>query len=83
MGWHVAPDGLRDILLELNQTYSPPEIVISENGAAYPDTVDEDGRVRDLDRLSYLARHVAAVADALRAGVPLTRLLRLVAAGQL
>jgi beta-glucosidase len=46
--------------------------VVTENGAAYPDTVDPDGRVRDVDRLDYLARHVAAAADALRAGVPLT-----------
>ena len=72
MGWHVAPDGLRDVLLELNRTYAPPEIVVTENGAAYPDTVDQDGRVRDVGRLDYLARHVAAASEALRAGVPLT-----------
>jgi beta-glucosidase len=72
MGWQVAADGLRDTLLELNAAYSPREIVVTENGAAYPDTVDQDGRVRDQDRLAYLARHVAAAADALRAGVPLT-----------
>ena len=50
----------------------PREIVVSENGAAYPDTVEEGSRVRDQDRQAYLARHVAAAADALRAGVPLT-----------
>jgi beta-glucosidase len=72
MGWHVASDGLRDVLLELDQTYGPREIVVSENGAAYPDTVEDGSRVRDQDRLTYLARHVAAAADALRAGVPLT-----------
>jgi beta-glucosidase len=72
MGWHVAPDGLRDVLVDLNQTYAPREIVVTENGAAYPDTVNQDGRVRDVDRRDYLARHVAAASDALRAGVPLT-----------
>jgi beta-glucosidase len=72
MGWHVASDGLRDVLLELNRTYAPREIVITENGAAYPDTADDDGRVRDADRIDYLARHLAAAADALHAGVPLT-----------
>ena len=46
--------------------------MITENGAAYPDTVDPDGRVRDVDRCEYLARHVAAVGEALAAGVPLT-----------
>jgi beta-glucosidase len=46
--------------------------VVTENGAAYPDTVDQDGRVRDEARSAYLARHVAAASDALGAGVPLT-----------
>ncbi len=72
MGWEVAPDGLRDVLLALHREYAPREIVISENGAAYPDTVDADGRVRDEPRVRYLARHVAAAAEALEAGVPLT-----------
>jgi beta-glucosidase len=72
MDWHVAPDGLRDTLIELNRTYSPREIVITENGAAYPDVVDPDGQVRDRQRLEYLARHVGAAGEALRAGVPLT-----------
>ena len=40
--------------------------------AAYPDAVDRDGHVRDAKRLDYLARHVAAAAEALAAGVPLT-----------
>ena len=72
MGWHVAPEGLRDVLLQLNETYAPAEIVITENGAAYPDAVDQDGAVNDQDRLNYLARHVAAAGEALTAGVPLT-----------
>ncbi len=72
MGWEVAPDGLRDVLLALHAEYAPREIVITENGAAYPDTVDPDGRIRDLPRVSYLARHVAAAGEAIAAGVPLT-----------
>jgi beta-glucosidase len=72
MGWEVAPDGLREVLLALHREYAPREIVITENGAAYPDTVDPDGRIRDDSRVAYLSRHVAAAADALAAGVPLT-----------
>jgi len=72
MGWHVASDGLRDVLIDLNARYAPAEIVVTENGAAYPDSVDPDGRVPDEDRLEYLARHIAAVGEALRAGVPVT-----------
>ncbi len=70
MNWHVAPDGLTAMLLELQRRYSPKDIVISENGAAYDDKVEADGSVRDADRQSYLARHLAAVADARDAGVP-------------
>jgi len=72
MDWEVAPDGLRDVLLALHGEYAPREIAITENGAAYPDTLDSDGRVRDDRRIAYLARHVAAAAEALAAGVPLT-----------
>jgi beta-glucosidase len=72
MGWHVASDGLRDVLIDLNRRYAPAEIMVTENGAAYPDAVEPDGRVPDADRLEYLARHIGAVGDALRAGVPVT-----------
>jgi beta-glucosidase len=72
MGWHVQPRGLTDTLLELTRDYAPQEIMITENGAAYDDTVDPDGAVRDDDRISYLARHLSAVADARDAGAPVT-----------
>ena len=71
MGWEVAPDGLRDVLLALHSEYAPREITITENGAAYADSVDHDGRVRDDRRVEYLARHISAAGDALAAGVPL------------
>ena len=72
MGWHVAPDGLRDTLIDLHRTYAPRELVVTENGAAYSDTIEPDGRIRDTQRRDYLARHIAAAGEALRAGVPLT-----------
>ena len=72
MGWEIAPDGLRDTLIDLHRTYAPPEIIVSENGAAYPDTVAPDGGVHDEDRLAYLARHIEAVAEARDAGVPVS-----------
>jgi beta-glucosidase len=72
MEWHVAPDGLRDVLLELTRTYAPPEIVVTENGAAYPDAVEADGAIHDDARVAYLAQHVSAASEALAAGVPLT-----------
>jgi beta-glucosidase len=72
MDWEVAPDALRDVLVGLHREYAPREIVITENGAAYPDTLDADGGIHDDLRVAYLRRHVAAAAEALEAGVPLT-----------
>jgi beta-glucosidase len=72
MGWEVAPDGLRDVLLALHREYAPREIMITENGAAYPDQVAPDGGIHDQPRIRYLARHLTACAEALEAGVPLT-----------
>jgi beta-glucosidase len=72
MGWEIAPDGLRDTLVALHREYAPKEIAITENGAAYPDEIDADGRIRDERRIEYLARHIGAAADAIDAGVPLT-----------
>jgi beta-glucosidase len=46
--------------------------VVTENGAAYDDVVESDGSVRDAQRQSYLARHLAMLADARDAGVPVT-----------
>ena len=72
MEWEVAPDGLRDVLLAIQREYAPREIAVTENGAAYLDAVESDGRVRDVRRVDYLARHLAAIADARAAGVPVT-----------
>lgn len=70
MGWEVYPRGLTDLLVRLTRDYPRlPEMYVTENGAAYPDVV-EDGAVHDDARVAYLAGHVQAVADALREGAP-------------
>ena len=71
MEWEVVPDGLRRSLVWVHERYAPKQLIVSENGAAYPDPVGADGVVHDQDRVRYLASHIAAAADALEAGVPL------------
>jgi beta-glucosidase len=46
-----------------------PPIHVTENGAAYPDTVGPDGRVSDVDRIGLLAAHLRALRPAMAAGV--------------
>ncbi len=68
MAWPVQPDGLYDLLAELKRDYGNPAVFIAENGAAYDDTVDPDGEVRDTERVAFLRDHLAAVARALQDG---------------
>ena len=69
-GWEIWPDGLRRVLAWIHGEYAPDAIAVTENGATFPDVVDAEGSVDDIERRHYLQRHVAALADALESGVP-------------
>ena len=69
MGWEVYPAGLFELLWRLKTEYGNPPVYVTENGAAYPDTLTADGRVHDEARRAYLEQHLAVVAAAARAGV--------------
>ena len=71
MGWEVYPDGLLDLLKELQRNYDPKSIVITENGSAFPDAPDLNGTVQDDSRLAYLKAHLERASTAIAAGVPL------------
>ena len=45
-----------------------PPLFVTENGGAFKDQ-PVDGKVHDIDRRDYIARHIDAVADAMRQGV--------------
>jgi beta-glucosidase len=68
MGWEVAPMSFTELLLRLERDYELPPLYITENGAAYRDTLVEGG-VKDEERRAYIESHVRAVADAIEAGV--------------
>jgi beta-glucosidase len=70
MGWEIYPQGLTELLLRLHRDYRLPPVYITENGGAFRD-VPAQGRVHDAQRLHYIAHHIAAVALALRQGVPM------------
>lgn len=70
MGWEVYPDGLLEVLARVANDYRPPAIYVTENGAAFPDQVGPDGRVRDPRRIQFLREHLIRVLGALERGVP-------------
>lgn len=70
MGWEVDSTGLVEVL-ETAARYTDLPLYVMENGAAYDDVVDPDGRIRDDARVDYLRDHIAACATAIRSGVGL------------
>jgi len=70
MGWEVYPDGLHELLLRLHRDYHAPEILVTENGAAFDDVM-AGAAVADARRVDYLAAHLGSAAAAIADGVPL------------
>ncbi|MEV7277476.1 GH1 family beta-glucosidase [Streptomyces sp. NPDC093111] len=71
MDWPVDADGLYELLVRLRDELPDVPLLITENGAAYDDYADPEGRVRDPERVAYLAAHLAAARRALADGVDL------------
>jgi beta-glucosidase len=70
-GWEVYPPGLYDILKRVHDDYGPNQMLVTENGAAYDDVV-EDGQVDDPGRESFLHEHLLEAYRAVEDGVPLS-----------
>jgi beta-glucosidase len=72
MGWEVDASGLVDLLDRLHAWNPSMPLHITENGAAYPDSVRaEDGSIDDQDRIEYLRQHLAVVDAARERGIDL------------
>jgi beta-glucosidase len=69
-GWEVHAPALTDTLLWFKARYGDIPLYITENGAAFydPPVAGEDG-VHDPLRVAYLRQHIAAVGEAIAAGV--------------
>ena len=72
MGWEVYPQGLTDLLIQLHTDYTLPPLLITENGLASDDFLNDEGEVNDTQRIRYLTTHLQAVANAMEAGVNIT-----------
>jgi beta-glucosidase len=68
MGWTVDPTGLYDLIMRYSREAPGLQLFITENGAAYDDKPDSDGRVHDPERVAYLNGHLSAVHRAIADG---------------
>jgi beta-glucosidase len=64
-GWEVNPEGLTTLLVDLHHAYPGLPLYITENGASYPDRLD------DADRVFFLDGHIRAAGEAIAQGVDL------------
>jgi beta-glucosidase len=70
MGWEVYPPGLAAQLIRLHEEYGVQSLYVAENGAAFPDVRQHDGRIHDVDRIAYLREYLGGVGDAIAKGTP-------------
>ncbi|HEY2297591.1 MAG TPA: GH1 family beta-glucosidase [Jatrophihabitans sp.] len=68
MGWRIEPGSLTELLVDVHKAHPEIPLMITENGAAFDDSVSADGAVHDDDRIDYLTGHLGAVLDAIDAG---------------
>lgn len=71
MGWGIEPGGLTELLLRLDRKYTKLPLYVTENGAAFHDYADPEGRVNDEERVAFLAAHLRAAREAIQQGVNL------------
>jgi beta-glucosidase len=74
MGWEVYPEGFYNLLKMVSNDYNPAKILITENGAAFPDRLEEgqgQPAVHDPDRANFIRDHFEAALKASREGVPI------------
>ena len=68
--WPITEDGFTRMLLRLTREYGVQKILVTENGASYPDVVDLNGMVEDGARCDFLRRHILAMHRAMEQGAP-------------
>ena len=68
MDWEIHPPSIYYALKRYNNYKGIKEIIVTENGAAFPDNHAE-GKVNDSDRVKYLQDHIAQVLLARQEGV--------------
>ena len=68
MNWEIHPPAIYEALKTYAGYKNMPEIIVTENGAAFPD-LPTAGEVPDQQRLEYLRDHIAQVLRARKEGI--------------
>lgn len=68
MGWEVYPEGIYEMIKRFSNYSQIDKIIITENGAAFPDEVIE-GKIHDVKRIKFYKDYLAQVLKAKNEGV--------------
>jgi beta-glucosidase len=68
MGWEIAPEGMYTILKQFGRYKGVKQIIVSENGAAFPDKLHK-GQVHDPARIDFFREYLHNLLRAKREGV--------------
>jgi len=68
MNWEVYPESIYEMLIKFNKYKNFKEIIVTENGVAFPDAV-VDGKVHDERRIHFLDQYTKQVLRAKNEGV--------------
>lgn len=71
MNVEIRPRGIHDICTNLKTNYGNPEMYITENGCAFPDTFVHDKRIHDTKRIAYIREHLKSCDLAIKDGANL------------
>jgi beta-glucosidase len=71
MGWDIVPEGLLRMLREIARRWPVKALYVTENGAAFDDRPEADGRIRDRERIDYIRGHVDACRRGIAEGIPI------------
>jgi beta-glucosidase len=69
MGWEVRPEGIYDVIMQFNK-YGKP-MIVTENGAAFEDHLNDDGSVHDDRRIQFFQAYLSNVLKAKNEGAHL------------
>ena len=68
MGWEVYPEGIYQLIKKFGAYKNMPEIMITENGAAFTDET-VNGEINDVKRLQFIKDYLAQVLRAKKEGI--------------
>ena len=68
MGWEICPSSLYQLLVRIKDEYTKLPLYITENGAAFDDSVTKDNKIHDIDRINYIKAHLQVLQEFIEVG---------------